>query len=149
MKTLAEENTSVDGIAALQQDLENSKAKYQQGKERADAAEKKISLLEQRHTTVCMVKATSRDAEIDQLRKAMTNQTQDKTAANKTISDLNNKLKLSQAAEATAKAEVKRLNEEMDMILKEVEKLKGVRRGKMKASDNAEREQRKKAKTVG
>jgi hypothetical protein len=43
---------------------------------------------------------------------------------------------------------VKRLNEEMEMILKEMEKLKGVRREKRKASDDAEGEQRKKAKTV-
>lgn len=69
--------------------------------------------------------------------------------ANQTVRELSVKLHSTQVAEITAKAEVKKLNEEMDMILKEVDKLKDVRKEKRKAIEDAGDEQRKKAKTVG
>ncbi|EAT86275.1 hypothetical protein SNOG_06444 [Parastagonospora nodorum SN15] len=128
MKTLADENAAAA---------------------RADKAEQKITILEQKHIKAiareCMQAdaiKTSHELEYQEQERRMERIAEQKDVLQESIFKLNTKLLVSRKVQAGTRAKVKRLEGEMEAILKEVEKLKNTRGEKRKANDDAGGERR-------
>ncbi|KAH6547637.1 hypothetical protein HBI81_005040 [Parastagonospora nodorum] len=119
MKTLADENAVASARATLQEQLIQVQAQCQQEKARANKAEEKITILEQKH-----IKAIARECmQADAIKTRHELEYQEQERGMERIAE----------------------QKDMEAILKEVEKLKNTRGEKRKANDDARGERRIKA----
>ncbi|KAH3985060.1 hypothetical protein HBH92_152770 [Parastagonospora nodorum] len=127
MKTLADENAVASARATLQEQLIQVQAQCQQEKARANKAEEKITILEQKH-----IKAIARECmQADAIKTRHELEYQEQERGMERIAEQKDVLQ-----ERIFK---------MEAILKEVEKLKNTRGEKRKANDDARGERRIKA----